>query len=160
MKIQAQFLLLMAIMTLIAGCSTMAEKVAPMTSDSGLVNSLTQKLGVSNEQATGGAGAILSQAKAKLSPEDYAKVNESLPETETLIKAAPKDDGMTGKLGGMASALTGGNEAAGGLGALAGSFGKLGLSPDMVGQFMPIVMDYAKDKGGASVAGLLQGVLQ
>lgn len=147
-------------MALFTGCSTLAGKNSTDTSSSELVSSLTQKLGVTNEQATGGAGAILSQAKEKLSPADYAKISKAMPETESLVKSAPKNDGMTDKLGGMASSLNSGNESAGGLGALAGSFSKLGLSPEMAGKFMPIVLQYANSKGGSSVSGLLQSAFQ
>jgi len=162
MKIQSKYALAMVLFsTLLFGCASLTKNTAPApaASDSGLVSSLTQKLGVSNEQATGGAGAILGYAKGKLSPEDYSSVNKAIPESDTLIKSAPKEDNMTSKLGNMASSLGGGEgKSAGGLGALAGSFGKLGLSPDMASKFLPVVLEYANSKGGSKVSGLLQGV--
>jgi len=161
MKSQSQITLVMVLFSaLLFGCASLTKQApsAPAVSDSGLVSSLTQKLGVSNEQATGGAGAILGYAKGKLSPEDYSSVNKAIPESDALIKAAPKEDSMTKKLGSMTSELSGGeNKSAGGLGALAGSFGKLGLSPDMAGKFLPVVLEYAKSKGGSNVSSLLQG---
>ena len=40
-----------------------------------LVGSLTKKLSVTPEQATGGAGALFALAKSKLSVEDFSKVS-------------------------------------------------------------------------------------
>ena len=54
-------------------------------------------------------------------------------------------------LGGGASKL--GNPA------LADSFNKLGLGGDMVGKFVPIVVDYVKEKGGKVVMNFLKSAL-
>lgn len=131
------------------GCSMLPMGEKTTTSDSGLVGNLTSQLGVTNQQATGGAGAIFDYAKQKLSPADYSTVSKSLPEADSLVKAAPKSDGMATMLGGN-----------GGIASLAGSFSQLGLSPDMVGQFVPVVLNYAKSMGGDTVSNLLGGVLQ
>jgi len=112
-----------------------------------LVNVLTQELGVTKEQAKGGAGAIFNTAKEKLSAEDFGKVENAVPGVDDLLQAAPKADGLSSLLGG------------GEMGSLASSFSKLGLSPDMVGQFTPVVLDYVESKGGATVRNILQGVL-
>jgi Protein of unknown function VcgC/VcgE (DUF2780) len=48
----------------------------------------------------------------------------------------------------------------GGLTSVAGSFQKLGLSPEMVGQFVPVIEQYVSSKGGSGVASLLGGVLK
>ncbi len=112
-----------------------------------LVNLLTQELGVTKEQAKGGAGAIFNTAKEKLSAEDFSKVENAVPGMDDLLQAAPKADGLSSLLGG------------GEMGSLASSFSKLGLSPDMIGQFTPVVLDYVESKGGATVRNILQGVL-
>ena len=163
MKVKIHYKILIILLTMFfVGCSAMGKnKSSNVTnSDSPMVNMLTEKLGVSNEQATGGAGAVLGYAKNKLSPDDYAKVSKAMPESDSLIKSAPKDDGMSNKLGSMTSSMTGGSESAGGLGSLAGSFGKLGLSPDMVGKFVPIITEYANTQGGSGISGLLGSVLK
>jgi len=135
------------------GCSMLPMSEKTSSSDSGLIGNLTSQLGVTNQQATGGAGAIFDYAKQKLSPADYSTVSKSLPEAESLANAAPKSNGMAAMLGGNSSE-------AGGIASLAGSFSQLGLSPDMIGQFLPVVLDYAKSMGGDAVANLLGGVLQ
>jgi hypothetical protein len=47
----------------------------------------------------------------------------------------------------------------GNLGSLAGSFEQLGMSPDMVQKFVPVVLDYVNSEGGATAMKLLQGAL-
>jgi len=126
------------------------------SSDSPLIGQLTSKLGVSKEQATGGAGALLAYAKQKLSPEDYGKVSSAMPETEGLVKAAPKNSMVDG----MQSMLGSGSSDAGGIASLAGSFSQLGLSSDMIGMYLPILLEYASEFGGGSIGSILGGVLK
>ena len=112
-----------------------------------LMNLLTQKLGVTKEQAKGGAGAIFTTAKKKLSTKNFGKLKNAVPSMNDLLQAAPKAGGFSSLLGG------------GDLGNLASSFSKLGLSPDMVGKFTPVILDYVESKGGATVRKILQGAL-
>jgi hypothetical protein len=129
-----------------------------------LVGALTQKLGVTEQQATGGAGAIFGLAKSKLSPDQFGQVASVVPGMDGLLQAAPTG----GATGGMADAATSAassmmgksGESLGGLASLAGPFAQLGMSSDMVGKFVPVVLDYVGGKGGSSIQGLLAGVLK
>ena len=47
--------------------------------ESSLADQLVQKLGVTKEQAQGGAGAIFKVAKDKLTADDFGKVAEAVP---------------------------------------------------------------------------------
>lgn len=140
--------------------------VNPVHADSsGLISLLTSRLGVSNAQAEGGSGAILGHAKQKLSTDDFSKVTTAMPETESLIEVAPKAEkagGLAGKLGGASSLLSGSEKTSSlaGLAGLSSSFSSLGLSSDMVGKFVPIILEYAQSKGGETVSSILKGVLQ
>jgi hypothetical protein len=125
-----------------------------------LVGLLTKNLGVTDQQAEGGAGAIFNAASRQMSSDDFSKVSDALPEVKSLMQAAPATDSGSGTLGGLSSML--GNKG-GSLSSLAGltdTFSKLGLSSDMVGKFIPIVLEYAQSKGGDGIAGLLKAVLQ
>lgn len=128
--------------------------------DMNLVGLLMKNLGVSQNQAAGGAGAIFNTASQNLSTEDFAKVTAALPEAQSLMDAAPVADEGSGALGGLSSVLDKKKSGATSLTALAGSFSKLGLSSDMVGKFIPVVLQYAKAKGGDVVSGLLKSALQ
>jgi len=120
-----------------------------------LAGMLTKELSVTPEQATGGAGALFGLAKTRLKPEDFSKVSSAVPGMSGLLKAAPK--ASSSKLGALGSAIPG---QAGGLGAVAGQFQKLGLSPDMAAKFVPILTKFTEAKGGSGVASLLAGVLK
>ncbi len=125
-----------------------------------LISLLTSKLGVNTEQAIGGTAALFGSAKKNLSTDDFSSVTESLPEIKSLLGKTTKDGrGVASKLelssaeNDQAGAKEEGNN-------LTKQFSKLGLSSDMVGKFIPIVLDYAKSSGGDNVMNLLKGALQ
>ena len=121
-----------------------------------LIGSLVDTLGVSEEQATGGAGAVFKEAKNNMSPGDYSQLLNAVPGIDSLISAAPQTGGLTGKatslLGGSAGSVKG-------MTALAESFSKLGLSPDMANQFLPVIMDFVQSEGGQQAMTLLKNAL-
>jgi len=122
-----------------------------------LVGQLTKQLKIKPEQAIGGAGALFGVAKTKLKPEDFLKMSNAVPGMDDLLKAAPKIGGGSDPLSQMGSALPG---KAGTIAQAGGAFKQLGLSPDMVTKFLPIMTQFVKVKGGANVAGLLGGVFK
>ena len=123
-----------------------------------LIQQIVSKLGVNTDQAEGGAGLLMKLVKDKLGG-DFAKVDAALPGASSLAQSAPAE-GSLGKLaGGLASAFGGGSGAAT-LASLAGSFGKLGLTPDMIGKFANVIMEFVKGGKGAEIAGLLGKVLK
>ena len=138
--------------------------LGPLTSsaqDSSLVNLLVQQLGITKTQAQGGAGALFNSAKEKLTPQEFGQVADTVPEMESLLEAAPKkSEGLGGMLG-KGSSLLGGDSKQnleGGMG-LASSFSNLGLSPETMNQFVPVILDYVESKGGATVKNLLASAL-
>ena len=68
----------------------------------GLVDMLVHKLGVSPQQALGGAGAIFQAAKGNMNPQAFASLSQSVPGMSTMLGAAPSVSGASG-LGGMSS---------------------------------------------------------
>lgn len=143
--------------TLLVGLATLAVAAFALAADEGsLVQTLSKQLNVTDEQAAGGAGAIFQYAKTALPGDDYGKIEKAVPEAADLVKKAPPADSATSAVGGMLGKT---GSTAAGLANLGSSFEKLGLSKDMVGKFTPIVVNYAEQKGGAEVGGLLRKVL-
>lgn len=126
-----------------------------------LLELLTQNLGVSQEQAQGGAGLLFKLAKDKLNDADFKKVATAVPGVDELLKAAPSSGGgLMGALGMIASTFGGSAGKLGGLASLASGFSKLDLDSSMVGKFIPVILSFVQSKGGDSVKNLLEGVLK
>jgi hypothetical protein len=125
--------------------------------DMGLVDLLSSKLGVTKDQAQGGAGSIFQLAKQNLSVKDFSSIAKGVPGIDQMIGAAPKVEGSSSSLGKISSMM--GSNKLGGMAGLTSSFEKLGLSGDMVGKFTPIILDYVKNKGGEHAMNLLKGAL-
>ena len=121
-----------------------------------LVGELTKGLSITPQQATGGAGALFGLAKSRLNPADFGQIAAVVPGMGSFLKAAPSTSGGSG-LEGLTGSLPGN---LGGMASAATSFQKLGLSPDMVGKFVPILTNFVHAKGGANVASLLSGALK
>lgn len=125
-----------------------------------LVGMLTSQLGVSEQQAVGGAGSLFNFAEGQMGSADFDVVSSALPEVGGLMGAAP--EGGSGVLGsgvlGSGSSLLGGSSS--GLGDLTGvasSFADLGMSPDMVNEFVPVILEYTQSAGGEQAMQLLKG---
>ena len=149
-------LMCLAVVCLALFESALPQSAAEVSPSPELVGQLTKQLSITPAQATGGAGALFSLAKTKLSADDFGKIAAAVPGMSGFLKAAPS----AGDMGGLSS-LTG--SLPGGMGSTAStaaSFQKLGLSPDMVTKFVPVLTNFVQSKGGASVASLLSGALK
>ena len=144
----------------VKGAADAAEGVVQATTDQSLVDTLVQKLGVTNTQAEGGAGAIFQVAKDKLSSDDFQSLSQAVPGMDSMLGAAPKTSSDVSDItSGISSMLGDSDNTLGSLTSLASSFKDLDLSGDMVSQFTPIMVDYVKQNGGEHLATLLQGAL-
>ena len=124
-----------------------------------LVDLLSSQLGITKDQASGGAGSIFQLAKQNLSAEDFSSVSKAVPGIEMMMSDAPKTDGGLSDLGNISSMFGGSSKKISGVAGLASSFEKLGLSSSMVEAFIPIILEYVKGSGGEKVMGLLKGAL-
>ena len=144
-----------------------------------LVDLLTGQLGVTQAQAEGGAGSLFRLAQQNLSATDFRTVANAIPGIDGLMGAAPALEsaggsalgggsrtlsGVTSMLGGQTGGLAQqagdmAGQASGSLGAttaLADSFSQLGMGSDMIGQFIPIILDYTESQGGQQAMSLLR----
>ncbi|MCD6532922.1 MAG: DUF2780 domain-containing protein [Deltaproteobacteria bacterium] len=144
-------------------CLVMLMTLLPasaMALDMGLVSMLVSKLGVTEKQAEGGAGAIFKTAQSRMTESDYKQLSDSVPEADALQSSAPEPSASKGLVSGAASMLGGkaGSSLEGGTGLLS-SFKELGMDSEMLGQFTPVIYDYVKEKGGSMVMEMLQKAL-
>lgn len=143
-----------------AAASGMSNIPGAATGQISLVNILTQQLGISQHQALGGAGAIFQAAQTGMDPQAFSTLSQSVPGITEMLNAAPVVSNPLGGMGSGVSSLLGGagntlNSAA----SLAASFQQLNLSPDMVGQFIPIVTNYVQNTSGQVTANLMRSAL-
>lgn len=138
-------------------CLVVFSLTGQVSADTGkLIGSLTDLLGVTNEQAEGGAGAIFREAKNNMNTGDYSQLLDAIPGIDSLISAAPQVGGLAGK----ASSLFGSSsDSIQGLAALTDSFAKLGLAPDMINQYTDIVLGFVQSEAGQQMMTMLKSAL-
>ncbi|HSC68690.1 MAG TPA: DUF2780 domain-containing protein [Cellvibrio sp.] len=129
----------------------------------GLVPMLTQSLGVTQAQATGGIGSIFQAAKGLMPANDFGTLSKAVPNMSSLLGAAPA---VTAPKQGSGNLLSGALGAAAQLGAntqvgaqLLSQFQALGLSPDMISKFADVAMTYLQKGEVPQAADLLSAAL-
>ena len=120
--------------------------------DNDLVEKLVSKLGVTQDQASGGAGAIFSALKDGLSTEDFSQIQTSVPDVTELIEKTPE---VKTDLGGFSSMLGKDAKKLAAVEKAKKVFKKIGLDENKISEYLPVVMEYIKEKGGEKVSGLV-----
>ena len=138
------FAVLLAWTALLVACSSV-ESMMGTGASSSLPATLTKQLGVTEGQAAGGTGAILAFAQQRLAAGDFDMIAKAIPGSEKYL--------------GVAKQLLGGANISDKAG-LQSAFSKLGMTPDMVSKFAPIVTDYVGKAGGEQARSLLATVLK
>lgn len=125
-----------------------------------LTNVLVQRLGISQEQAMGGAGALLQIAKTRMNPEAFTKLSSQVPDVQQLLSAVPalKPQSGLGGLAGKLAGLSGDNSIGTALTAVS-IFQQLGMKPETMQKFVPVVVDYVRGNTGDAIAGGLDAAL-
>ncbi len=137
-----------------ATASTVATGQVP------LVDTLVSQLGVSQQQALGGAGSILQLAQGNMDTQSFTTLSQSIPGINDMLNAAPAMPESAGSLtGGLSSLMGDSGDTLGNLATLTNSFQQLDLSPEMVGKFVPVVTEYISNTGGQAAANLLTSAL-
>ena len=138
-----RLLLPLAVLSALGGCAS-GSGLSGLASNP-LVSTLTANLGVTPDQAVGGTGAMLGYAQNKLPPDQFSAVSNAIPGSSDITKAAGPLLG-----GSPLQSLTD----------VQGAFSKLGMSPDMVSKFAPILTDQVSKVAGPQVGGLLGGLFK
>jgi Protein of unknown function VcgC/VcgE (DUF2780) len=132
----------------LSGCSTsdtMATAASKFQGDS-LMSGLTGGLGLSETQAAGGLGSVMSLAGNKLPAADYASLSKLLPNADKYIKVAQE-------AGVLSDPITDSTK-------LNSAMGKLGIKPDTATNMLGQLGDYVGTAGGDSAKNMLTGLLK
>lgn len=134
---------------------------APQTAQPGsLAELLMQRTGVTAAQAQGGAGALFQVAKSKMQPDAFTQLEQAVPGMNEMLGAVPAQTQQVGGLAGRLSSMAGASGgAAGNLVAVVSAFQQQGMSPAMVQQFVPVVVDYVRAHGNEALLNSLSAAL-
>ena len=124
-----------------------------------LTELLMQRTGVTQAQAQGGAGALFQIAKNKMQADSFAQLEQSVPGMQGMlgtVPTLPQQGGLAGQLSSLAGASGG---TAGNLISVISAFQQQGMSPAMVQQFIPVVIEYVKARGNGALADTLNAAL-
>lgn len=119
-----------------------------------LVGSVMSQLGLSQSQAEGGLGSLLSLAQSNLGGNDFSQLTSSIPNADSLLAAVPSmssDSGMSGllsKAGDLGSSLQG-------TAMVYDAFEKLGISKEYIMPMVDIAKNYLEQSGSEGTVDLL-----
>lgn len=137
------FVLGLLALPLLTSCDSMPSM--PGSSDA-IISTLTSTLGLTEEQAQGGVGSILTLAQEKLVAGDFDKIAAVIPGSQKYLDMAKSLGAVTGPVGNLAG--------------LNSALGKLGITPDKAAKLVPAVTDFVNKAGGPEVGQLLTGALK
>lgn len=129
----------------VAGQAQSLKDIAGALKDP-LISLLMNKLGITDNQAKGGMGSLLTLAKEKMSGGDFGKVTKLMPQATKYMDTAKQLGAVVGPLANMAG--------------LNGALSKLGMKKETVTKFVPTVTDYVGQIGGDSMKNMLLGALK
>ena len=134
---------------------------AAQTVQSGsLAELLMQRTGVTQAQAQGGAGALFQVAKNKMQADEFTQLEQAVPGMEGMLGAVPALSQPSGGLAGRLSSIAGASGGtAGNLVSVISAFQQQGMSPAMMQQFIPVVIDYVKTRGNDALVNTLSAAL-
>lgn len=116
-----------------SGCSGMPS----MGGADSLVKLLTNQLGATQNQATGGVGSSLSLAKERLPSTDFNVLTKAIPGSDTFIESAKDQGAVTGPIRDRAG--------------LESAYSRLGMGPDMVGKFNQVLSNFVGKAGAKNL---------
>ena len=123
-----------------------------------LVQTLTENLGVTPEQASGGMGALLNYAKQHVETDKFSALTHSIPGADTFLKSVPDVSSVTesaGGLGGLINKAAEYNESLKSMNDLKNQFEALGLDIGMISSYVAQAKQYLDTPAGQEAKQML-----
>ena len=121
---------------------------------------LTQQLGVSGDQASGGMGALLQAAQALMPNSQFSQVTQAIPSASSLLSAAPEVSSDSGSLTDTVLKMAAEQSETVKAGTqLVSQFKSLGMGVDMIPKFTGVAESFLQQSSEPSTANLLSTAL-
>lgn len=129
-------------------------------SANGLVDMLTNTLGVNTDQATGGMGSIFNYVKNNISAEQFAQLAKAIPGVDGLISQMPDMSQLSSGssdsgLGGLLDKAAEYSDSLKSVNDVKKQFEALGLKPEMISDFVSTAQGYLDTEQGQSAKDIL-----
>lgn len=137
------------------GMEQEAESEAPDIT--GMLSALTDNLNVSQEQATGGLGALMGYLQQNISEEQFGQLSAGLPGLNDIIQSAPDiaELGTSEGLSGLLDKAAEYNASLKAVNDLKKQFEALGLTPDMIASYAQQIRQYLDTEQGQQLKDLV-----
>ena len=136
----------LAALPAVGGAQSLDSLKGLLSSSDPIVGALKSALGVTDNQAQGGLGSILTLAQEHLAKGDFDKIAQVVPGAQKYLDAAKKLGAVAGPVKNSAG--------------LNSAYSRLGIAPETAAKFTPTVLDAVGKVGGDSVRNLLAGALK
>lgn len=123
-----------------------------------LIDLLVKQLGVTEQQAGGGAGVLLRAARDKLGAQHFDELLGGVGGVDQLLGRAPQAGGLGGLLAGIATAA--GGQRAALLAEIVSGFTRLDMRPEQAKAFVPVILSFLRSKIGQQAGEELERTLR
>lgn len=123
-----------------------------------IISQLSSQLGIPTDQATAGAGAIMTLIKDQAPDGDFQELVQAVPDASNWIGKAAPGPGSGSGIGGMVGGLMGGL-GGGGAAGLIGLLGQSGISGGTAAKFLPLFLNLIKGQAGNALFGKILGAV-
>lgn len=138
---------------------TVEKNSSVMPSADGLVGMLTSGLGVNNEQASGGMGAIFNYVKNNVSTNEFSQLAKSIPGVDGLVSQMPDisklSSGSSEGIGGLLNKASEYSDSLKAINDVKNQFEALGLKPEMISNFITTAQSYLNTEQGQQAKKML-----
>ena len=130
-----------------------------------LIQRVMSKVGVNQEQAEGGLGAILALAKDKLDSGAFSQIASKVGGTDDLLakfSSLSSGGGASAGLGGLlnsATAAMGVKADLGGVASVVGTLSSLNIDMSTIQKFAPVVSNFLEEKGLGDIATKIKSII-
>jgi Protein of unknown function VcgC/VcgE (DUF2780) len=124
-----------------------------------LLPAITQNLGVTDQQASGGLGSLFQLAQTTLSEGDFTSISDAVPNMQDLLSAAPEvtgeaAEGGSGLVGNLMNTASQYSDTVKTANTVMQQFEALGLDPAMIPQYVQVINNFLQSTSGQQTVDL------